>query len=247
MQLDFLAGEVISVDPFRRTPGGDVVPMLKVRSFLDGSDVEIPWVPAGPDQTMPLPGFEVLYYTFNGRNSRMVCFHGKNGPHIRKSRFGLNAGEFMVQSDAGLGYVKGSQDGSVELVTGDAITDVLLSDEGLEAVAPKIDLKGYGGASVRIGEDSTISLERRSKDDKILARLALDAKNNADIEVEGDVRIKAKNILLDGNVRFGPGATDPARASSFGDVVTSGPGGTHPFDFVSGAPIPGSGSVKAAG
>lgn len=246
MRLDLLVGQIVSIDPFRKTPGGDVVPMLKVRSFLDGSDVEVPWLPAGPDQTMPMVGFEVLYYTFNGRNTRMVCFHGKNGGHIRKAGFGLNEGEFVVQSDSGLGYVKGGQDGSVEMASGDAVTHILLSDEGLAAEAPSFKLNGYGGASLVIAEDSTISLERRSKDDRILAKIELDAKNNLNVEVDGDIRLKAKNILLDGNVKYGPGATDPAQSVLFGDVVTSGPGGTHPFDFVTGAPIQGSSSVKAA-
>jgi hypothetical protein len=76
--------------------------------------------------------------------------------------------------------------------------------------------------------------------------VSMDAKNNIDIQADGDVRIKAQNILLDGNVKYGPGATDPTQSILFGDVVTAGPTGTHPFDYVTGAPILGSGTVKAA-
>lgn len=247
MRMDFLVGEVVSLDAFRKVPGGETVPMIKIRSYLDGTDVDIPWLPAGPDQTMPMIGQEVLYYTFGGRNYRLVCIHGKNPAHIRKAGFGLNAGEFVVQSDAGLGYVKGSEDGSVEVASGDAITDLLLSSDGLEAVAPSFSLAGYGGASLIISEDSTISLERRGKDDKILSKIELDSKNNASILApDGDITLKGNNIFLDGNVKYGPGASDPAKSALFGDVVTAGPGGTHPFDFVSGAPILGSKTVKAA-
>ena len=246
MEISFLGGEVVGIDVYHRTSSGVNVPMIKVRSFLDGSDVNIPWLPVGPDQKMPVAGQEVLYYTFGGRNFRMVCFHGKNPPYIRKGQFGLNEGEFVVQSDAGLGYIKGSKDGSLELASGDAVTDVLLSDEGLEAIAPGFSLKTYGGASLIISEDSTISLERRSKDGKILSKVELDAKNNISMQADGDITLKAKNIMLDGNVKYGPGASDPNQAVLFGDVVTSGPGGTHPFDFVTGAPILGSGTVKAA-
>lgn len=246
MQMDLLVGEVISVDVFHKMASGQTVPMIKVRSFFDGSDVNIPWLPIGPQQHMPMPGQEVLYYTFGGRNYRMVCFHGKNPDYIRKGKFGLNAGEFVVQADNGLGYVKGSEDGSVEVASGEAVTDVLLSDEGLEADAPAFDLRTYGGARLTIAEDTTISLERRSKDDKILAKLELDASNNGRFEVEGDIVLKAKNILLDGKVSYGPGASDPAQSALFGDVVTAGPGGTHPFDYMTGQPIIGSSSVKAA-
>jgi hypothetical protein len=246
MQMDFFVGEVIGVDVYHKMSSGQIVPMVKVRSFLDGSDVNIPWLPIGADQKMPVAGQEVLYYTFGGRNYRMVCFHGKNPAYIRKGQFGLNEGEFVVQADNGLGYVKGGQDGSIELASGDAVTDVLLSDEGMAVIAPSLDINTYGGARLTIAEDSTISIERRSKGDKILARVALDTKNNIDIQADGDVRIKAQNILLDGNVKYGPGATDPTQSALFGDVVTAGPGGTHPFDFVTGAPILGSSSVKAA-
>jgi hypothetical protein len=246
MEINFLVGEVVGIDVFHKTASGVTVPMIKVISFLDGSDVDLPWLPVGTDQKMPLAGQEVLYYTFGGRNFRMVCFHGKNPSYIRKGQFGLNEGEFVVQSDAGLGYLKGSKDGSLELASGDAVTDVLLSDDGMDVVAPEFSLKTYGGASLIISEDGTISLERRSKDDNIVSKVELDAKSNIIIQAKGDVTIKATNILLDGNVKYGPGASDPNQAILFGDVVTAGPGGTHPFDFVTGAPILGSSSVKAA-
>jgi len=246
MKIDFLVGRVMSVDTFRKMSSGEIVPMVKVRSYLDGSDVEIPWLPIGPTQFMPVAGQDVLYYCFDGRSYRMVCFHGANPSWIRKGQFGLNEGEFVVQADAGLGYIKGSKDGSVEIASGDSVTDVLLSDDGLEAIAPGFSLATYGGASLVIAEDSTISLERKSKDGTILSSISLDKNNNASIVAQGDVKIKGTNIFLDGYVTMGPGATDPAQASKFAPVVTAGPMGTWPFDLMTGTPIQGTPIIKAS-
>ena len=246
MEISFLVGKIISIDTFRKMSSGETVPMLKVRSFLDGSDVEIPWLPIGPDQKMPMINQEVLYYTYGGRSYRMVAFHGNNPDWIRKGKFGLNEGEFVMQSDSGLGYVKGAQDGSIEVASGDAISHALFSDEGVSMEAPEFTLKGYGGCTLKLGEDSVISLERKSKDGTIQSKVELDASNNVNIEAVGDVSIKAENIYLDGNVKAGPGATDAARSALFGNVVTGGPTGTHPLDFVTGAPILGSNTVKAS-
>jgi hypothetical protein len=248
LEMVFVVGRVVSVDTFTQFSNGQVIPTLKVQSYLDGTFVDITWLPIGADQKMPQANQDVLYVTLGGRSPRIVSYWGTNAPHIRKGAFGLNEGEVVVQSDSGLGYLKLADDGSVELTTGDAITDLLLNDDGLQGTAPAFIFKGYAGNVVSINEDSTISLARMDSSGAVLSQVLMDADNNVSIQApKGTFSILAKDILLDGAVKYGPGATDPEQAALFGRVVTSGPGGTYPFDFLTGIPIPGSSSVSAAG
>ena len=244
--IAFLTGVVVSIDVFRKFSGGVIVPVVKVQSNLDSTFIDIPWLPIGADQSMPMPGNECLYFTAQSRNPHIVCFWGNNGANVRKGAYGLNEGEAMIQSDSGLGYLKCSNDGSVELTTGDSVVDLLMNGDGVAWTSPAFTLSTYAGAVFSIAEDSTISLSRASSSGTIQAELVLDANNNASVTALGNVTIKAPNIYLDGNVAFGPGASDPTKVAMFGLAVTAGPGGTYPFDLLSGAPIPGSSTVKIA-
>ncbi len=246
MDIGLFVGQVVAIDPLSSDSKGTNIPVVHVKSFLDGAVIPIPWLPIGADQSMPMVGQLALYYRVGTHDSRIVCFHGTNQANIRKGIFGLNAGEACFQSDSGGGFLKVSADGSVSLVTGDAVTSLEGGDDGWQMKAPNIVLGTYGRCSLTLSEDGSIKLQKISSDGSVLANFEIDKDNNVNMVSTGNLSLKAKKILLDGEVLFGPGATDPKQSMMFGDVVTSGPFGTHPMDFVSGSPIPGSGSVKSA-
>lgn len=247
IDIQLFEGQVVAVDVLATDVRGVNIPVVHVKSSLDGLVLPIQWLPIGADQAMPMVGNTVLYYRMGNFTPRIVAFHGNNEPQIRKGAYGLNPGETVVQSDSGFGYFKAAQDGSVALVTGDGVSSAEADDTGWKIQAPNINLATFGLCSIQMTEDGAIRLLRKDKNGNTLVTVELDKNNNVNVDCPGNFTVKAKQILLDGNVVFGPGATDPTQSSLFGQVVTSGPFGTHPLDYVTGTPIPGSNSVKAAG
>lgn len=245
MDLTHYTGQVVAIDTLNRDVRGVTIPVVFVKSFLDGAILPIEWTPIGALQTMPMVGQQVLYYRMGTYDTRIVAYYGNNEPHIRKGEFGLNEGEVVVQSDSGLGYFKAGQDGSVEFVTGDCVSSLEGSDDGWAMKSSNILMETFGGCSLRLKEDGSVVLQRAGEDGVVQVKIELDTKNNVSVEALGNLAIKAKQILLDGEVFFGPGASDPLQRAKFGSVVTGGPFGTHPLDFVTAAPILGSASVKA--
>ena len=247
MDITFFLGSVLSVDNQAKDARGVNVPAVRIKSFLDGTTLNLPWVPIGPDQSMPMAGDTVLYYRYGSYQSRMVCFYGSNGDHIRKGTLGLNEGEAVWQSDSGKGYLKASGNGDMALVTGDMTSAVNGSVTGWDIKGPGVVAENYSGCRLELGEDGGIAMTKVDANGNVLASVGIDKDNNVGITVaNGDVAIKAKNIMLDGNVFLGPGATDPQQRLGFGQAVSSGPTGTYPFETMSGVPVPGSGSVKTA-
>ncbi len=245
MNLTFFTGQVVAIDTLNTDPRGVVVPLIFVKSFLDGAVLPIEWSPIGAQQIMPMAGQQVLYYRMGVYDTRIVAYYGNNEPHIRKGEFGLNEGEFVAQSDSGLGFFKASQDGSVALVTGDVVTTLEGDNEGWVGSAPNIVFKTFGGCSLELKENGSVILQRTSENGEVRAKIELDTEDNVSAEAKGNLAFKGKNIFLDGEVFFGPGASDPLQRVKFAPVVTTGPFGTHPLDFVSGAPIMGNQKVKA--
>ena len=70
------------------------------------------------------------------------------------------------------------------------------------------------------------------------ARIKIESSGKINIESDGDVEVICANCKINasGNVDLGEGGTG---------VITSGPGGSMPACFVTGAPIPCSSTVKA--
>jgi len=245
MDLTFFTGQVVGIDTSNKDSRGNNIPIVFVKSFLDGAVLPIDWTPIGAQQNMPMVGQQVLYYRMGTYDTRIVAYYGNNETHIRKGEFGLNQGEAVLQSDSGLGFFKAAQDGSVEVVTGDAVSSLEGSSDGWEVKGPKVLLETFGRCSVTLNEDGSIILQRTSGNGDVQSKIELDTKNNVSIEAKGNLVVKAKQILLDGEVFFGPGASDPIQQVKFAPVVTTGPFGTHPLDFVTGSPIVGNQKVKA--
>lgn len=245
MDLTFFVGEVIAVDSQFKDARGVNVPVVFVKSFLDGAIIPIQWTPIGADQNMPMNGQQVLYYRIGTYDTKIVCFHGNNPAHVRKGKFGLDEGEAVVQSDAGLGFFKAGQDGSVALVTGDVTSSIDGNDSGWNIKGPNILLETFGRVSISLKEDGTLTVQRTSEKGEVKAKIELDTKDNVSIEALGNLVVKAKQIRLDGEVFLGPGASDPTKSQKFGNLVTTGPFGTYPLDFVTGTPIPGNPNIKA--
>jgi hypothetical protein len=197
---------------------------------------------------MPLNNQEILYYTIDGMNYRIAQIHGKNPDYIRKGQFGLDQGEFVVQSDSGQGYLKGSADGSMQTVSGGALSSQLLNDDMAQMNGPQASLQNNSGLSHVLAEDNSATLQLVDAQGNVLWSFVVDAdKNMTFSSPQGTLTMLFGQILLDASkIAIGPGASDTTTAQNFGLAVTSGPGGTLPFDLVSGAPIPGSTSISVA-
>ncbi len=247
--INFGLGRVISVDPTATDANGNPSPTVNVLSFMDGARLSIPMAPAAWEQTLPVAGLHVLYIRYGARGnhwSRIVKMWGVGESTSRKGVSALSPGEVFIQAPTGLGYIKIDQDGRVTLVTGDTTASLEMSDEGVLGKAIAFKFSTPEGLLFELGDDGKVTLERRTEDGELLSSLVMDENNNIMFEAKGDVSIKAKNIYLDGNVYAGPNATQDVARLAFGNVVTSGPGGTHSFDYTTGSPINGSQTVKAA-
>ena len=247
MELDFQLGTVLSADPNTKDISGNIIPSINIKCHLDSSTISMPMSSAAWNQVQPIPGYKVLFFRFGKHYARPVMFWGNDEDFMRKGEFGLNSGDVVVQSPVGYGYLRLANDGSVQLVGGD-MTSILecLSSGGIQIQAPTIKIMTYGNSAVEMDEDGTISIVQMDASGEVQASFTMDTSYNISFISPSSVTIKAPNIYLDGNVSFGPGASDPSERAAFGNVVTSGPAGTLPFDLVSGAPIPGSQTIKAA-
>jgi hypothetical protein len=247
MELDFQLGTVLSADPYAKDATGNTVPSISVRCHLDSSTLTMPMSSAAWGQVQPIAGYKVLFFRFGPQYARPIMFWGNDEDFMRKGAAGLNPGDVVVQSPVGYGYLRLADDGSVQLVGGDMASLVsFLTDGTLQVQAPVLKLMTYANALISIDDAGVISMVRTDNDGNVTDSIVLDASHNAAITVQGDISLKAENIYLDGKIFMGAGATVPATAAQFGEVVTSGPTGTYPADFVSGTPIPGSQTIKAA-
>ena len=245
MDLSFNLGQIITVTPTATDAGGKYTPSIGVKSFLDGSILTLPLATSAYEQNMPIPGWVCLYVRFGKYQGRVVKIWGGDEDFIRKGQFALNPGEVFVQSATGYGYLKLDQDGRVQLVGGDMISILEHGDDGTTIRSPQIFLHTTVGSILEMDSAGVIRIERLDKEGNTKSSFTLDAKDNILMAADGDVSIKAKNIYLDGQIFSGPGATDPTKRTLFAPIVTSGPTGTYPTDFMTGAPIPGNTSVKA--
>lgn len=242
-------GRVLSVDPTATDANGNPTPTINVLSFTDGSRFSIPLAAAPWEQTLPLPGMHVLYIRYGNRGnhwSRIVKMWGIGEATSRKGVSALDEGEVFIQSPAGLGFLKMDQNGGVSVVTGDTTASLDMSDEGFIAEALAFSFTTPSGIKFDLRDDGSVQLQRLNAEKEVLYSFGADAKNNIMVEAKADLTLKAQNIFLDGNVFAGPQASQSQARLAFGTVVTAGPTGTHPFDYVSGAPIMGSNTVKAA-
>ena len=246
MQLEFQVGTVLSVTPDFTNSDGEASPSIQVQSDMDGGLFNIPLAQAAFEQNQPIRGYKVLFYRFGNQQTRAIKFWGREEEYIRKGEFGLNPGEVFIQSPTGFGYLKINQDGRVELVSGDQATSLSMDDQGFNTNTPSVLIKTVGNLTFEMLQDKTITLAVLDTDGNTLASLVFDKDTNISLKTEKDVTITGKNIYLDGNVFVGTGASDPNKRLLFGNVVTAGPTGTHPFDIITGVPIQGSSTVKAS-
>jgi hypothetical protein len=165
----------------------------------------------------------------------------------RKGQYALDDGEVFIQAPLGLGFLKIDRMGRVSLCSGDTTANLDMSDEGIVGDARAYKFITQNGIKLELTDDGQVIIEKRSQDgESVESIFKMDSKRNIMVQTTGDVTIKANNIYLDGQVFFGTGASEPATRMTFGNVVTSGPNGTHPLDYMTGTPIPGSSTVKAA-
>ena len=237
-------GQILSVNPLYINENGDNVPAINVQSFLDGTVMPIPWLPIGAQQFQPQAGQGVVYVRMGRFAHRIVAFFGLNPDYIRKGEFGLNPGEVVVQSDSGLGYLKLSSDGRVELVTGDTTSRMEGSNSGWAFTAASVTMSTYGQTVLSLNEDGSFAVQRTLNNDAGVASIKMDKDGNISADTPADITWKGQNIYLDGKVWLGPGASDPLKRSTSGLAVSSGPFGTYKFETLTGVPIPGTGNVN---
>lgn len=237
-------GHILSVNPLYVNAAGVNVPSINVQSSTDGTVMPIPWLPIGGQQFQPMAGQGVIFVRMGRFAHRIVAFFGLNPEYIRKGQFGLSPGEVVIQSDSGLGYLKLSADGRVELVTGDTTSRVEGSNSGWSFTSASVKMSTYGKTVLNINEDGSFSVERTLNNGEGMASISMDKDGNIAHSTPKNITFKGKEIYLDGKVWLGPGASDSASRATSGLAVSSGPGGTYKFDFMTGAPIPGTGNVN---
>ncbi len=247
LDLHFGVGRVVGIDTLHVDPAGNNIPIMFVRSFVDGNLLNVPWLPDASEQNMPTRNQKILYFRVGNHDTYHVKTYGNNGPHIRKGKFGLDEGEFVHQSEAGKGYIKGDKLGRLLGATGDAASSFTADQDGWTFQSPNFTIDCFGVCTMQMKSDGSyrLAMGDKGKDPDVVIEVSKDRKIS--MTTISDIVMKAGGkIVLDGDWVAGPGASDPEKAALFGKVVTAGPGGTHPFDLATGEPIKGSDSGSVA-
>lgn len=228
---------------------GTAHPAVYVKSAYDGGLIPIQLAPAAWEQSMPVAGSRILFVRQGNHATFVIKIFGTDPDTARKgTQFGLEEGEVFIQSATGYGYLKIDKYGQITLTTGDQTSDIQLNGTGAHINSTQFEVITQSGLVFNLTQDGTINLQKLSSDGStVKSQILVDKDGNLFISSEKDVSIKAQNIYLDGKVWLGQGSTDAnTRVSSFGDVVSGGPTGTSPLTPAPGAPLLGSGAVKAA-
>jgi len=247
MKYEIQVGQILNVAQVADSTG-DFHPTLQVQSLMDGAVLDVPLAAAGWEQSLPIPGYMVCFVRYGQFVNRVIKIWGRDEDFVRKgNQYGLFPGEVFIQSPSGFGYFKIDRSGRVYVVSGDQASALQFTESGAQLNSNRVVINTTSGVMLEFAEDGSASLTKVDSDGNVLTKMSIDKDANFSITTTKDVSIKAQNIFLDGTVWSGSGATDPIKRNLlFGDVVTSGPFGTHPFDLTTGAPIPGSSSVKVA-
>ncbi len=243
--ISVLKGKVLAVDSSFTDQQGMVIPQIFVVDDSDGGMIALPWLPIGPEQSMPLIGQTVIYWRQGNHDAGILKFYGTNGLHIRKGEFGLAPGEHVVQGDAGKAYTRYGEDGGFNTVTGDGATSVSGSSKGLKLESPAITIRIFGGLTIQMSEDGTFHIAKTTKSGVVKAEIAIDAQDSVVLSSQSNCTIKAPKIILDGNVVMGNGVSDPNVAAKAAPIVTAGSYGTHPLDLATGEAFEGTAAARA--
>ena len=246
MELVLDWGTIANINSQALDSQGTPTPSISVKSFSDGSVLTIPLASPAWGQFQPIEGMKVLFVRFGSHQSRVICFWGNNDTFIRTGEFAMNPGEVQIQSPSGLGYLKLGQDGTVLLVGGNMADSFEVSADGITARASNLTWKTYKNSVFQLAEDGSITVTQYDNAGTVTANININKDTSISIYSAVSIALKSPNIYIDGKVYMGTGASDPTARLLFGDVVTAGIFGTHPVDYVSGTPIVGSQTIKAA-
>jgi hypothetical protein len=240
-------GKVLSVSQVADSTGA-VHPTIHVQSFLDGGTMDIPLAPAAWEQSLPIEGYIVCFLRYGNFQTRILKIWGRDEEFTRAGyEFGLFPGEVFIQSPQGLGYLKIDRNGDIALTNGDQTSSLNLGGSETRMDVPRLYVNTISGVVLETTSDGMFNVQKTDLETgAVSAYVKIDKDANVLLYSTKDVSIKARNIYLDGVVWAGSGATDSTSRLLFGDVVTAGLMGTHPFDFATGIPIQGSSKVKAS-
>ncbi len=226
---------------------GTFHPTIQVKSLLDGATLDVPLAPAAWEQSLPIPGYLVCFIRMGNFQNRILKVWGRDEDFTRKGyEYGLLPGEVFIQSPSGLGYIKIDSAGRVYVTNGDQTSDLQMTEAGAQINTNRLLINATRGQILEFGIDGSISLSKVDPSNgTVITSLSIADGGEVVLSSTKDVKIKAPNIYLDGNVWAGQNAGDPQARLLFGDVVTGGPMGSHPFDLSTGTPIRGVSAVKA--
>lgn len=221
-------------------------PTIQVRSFLDSATIEIPLAPAAWEQSLPIEGYIVCFIRQGNFQARILKIWGKDESFTRIGpEFGLFPGEVFIQSPSGLGYLKIDNTGRVYLNNGDQTSSLQMTENGIGLSTNRLYIDTIRGQVMEFGTDGSMSLTKVDPaNGTVSGSVTILSDGGVRLTSVKDVTIKAPNIYLDGNVWAGQNASDASARAAFGEVLTTGPQGTLPFDHFTGKPLTGVPSVR---
>ena len=216
---------------------------------------KVPIVFSGNINDQPMLGDKILYIQLGANDLKIIKTWSNNPTEYRSKEDSLLPGETQVQSVLGRCYAYFDVNGNINITTGcmqDSIK--LLNDARLINIeAANTTIQNHSGASFAINSKNELlySVVTKDENDNPITKCSLHFKDDASLEITSNnyiVKIdKDGNAFVDAKMTYlGTGASDASKNVKFGDVVTSGAFGTHPFCLVTGAPIIGSVTVKAS-
>jgi len=207
---------------------------IKVKDIYNNAVYDIPLNNHRHFQSQPMEHDIVMYTNIDDRNFKIVAiWETANDTNKRQGMFPLKSGELQMQGLYGQ-YIHLSNEGALKFVDSTMLNEFELGLNGFTAKLKSFSITTYDRLNVQFDKDVLIT--KTDENDEIIATVSITDKDIHISNKKASITITPDGMIqIDGDsIKFG--------SALLGDVVTNL---THPFCFVTGAPIQGSKKVKA--
>jgi len=240
----FKMGTIIGVNETDNT--------ILVKDNYDATVVTVPLDNILQLQIMPVVGNSVLYYNIDDKIFKAIkIWEIQNNPLIRQNEYPLRSGEVQLMGLFGQ-YIHLDRNGKIVFVDSTLLNHFELTLNGFIAQLKEFEVNTYDGVYLKLDKDITIGRKVVNEEDTEDGETEPEYEFLMTINDEGmTIARKDVEITIDNNNQVQiKGDKINLGAELLGKVVTGGVPSpdnvpTHPFCFVTGAPILGSENVKA--
>lgn len=224
---------------------------ILIKDNYDATVVSVPLDNILQLQIMPMKGNTVLYYNIDDKIFKVVkIWEIQNNPLIRQNDYPLREGEIQLMGLFGQ-YIYLDRNGKIIFVDSTLLNYFELTLNGFIAQVKKFEVNTYDDINIKIDKDIKIGRKVTNETENEDGETEKEYEFMLTINDEGlSIARKDVEITIDNNNQVQVKGDKIKLGEQFlGSVVTGGTPSnsnfpTHPFCFVTGAPIQGSNKVK---